>query len=157
MKMKKFLIIYLIFAFSLFISCLAAKTKEANAQEQINKTQRGKLFIFTDKFEPTGRVICQTFNETMVYDWKSAKDAVLELKEEEERFRKCGRDYKFYVQYADGRVFNFLVKQSIVFSPLSNDARLTAIEKTPGSSLVLISCWPIGTNYKRIAIQAELI
>ncbi len=64
---------------------------------------------------------------------------------------------KFYVQYADGRVFNFLVKQSIVFSPLSNDARLTAIEKTPGSSLVLISCWPIGTNYKRIAIQAELI
>ncbi len=64
---------------------------------------------------------------------------------------------KFSVLYADGRVFNFIVKQSLVFSPFGNDARLTAIEKTPGSSIVLVSCWPIGTNYKRIAIQAELI
>lgn len=64
---------------------------------------------------------------------------------------------RFSVQYNDGQVFNFVVRRSVVFSPFGNDARLTAIEKTPGSSLVLISCWPIGTNYKRIAIQAELI
>lgn len=64
---------------------------------------------------------------------------------------------KFSVRYADGRVFNFAVKQSIVFSPFADDARLTQIEKTSGSSLVLISCWPVGTNYKRIAVQAELI
>ena len=61
------------------------------------------------------------------------------------------------VEYANGPSFSFLIKQSIVFSPFSNDARLTEIEKTPGSSVVLISCWPVGTNYKRIAIQAELI
>lgn len=64
---------------------------------------------------------------------------------------------KFRVQYDNGTTFTFVVKQSIVFSPFSNDARLTEIEKTPGSTVVLISCWPVGTNYKRIAVQAELI
>ncbi|MBI2063784.1 MAG: sortase [Candidatus Yanofskybacteria bacterium] len=64
---------------------------------------------------------------------------------------------KFSVRYADGRTFNFAIKQSVVFSPFADDSRLTQIEKTPGTSLVLVSCWPVGTNYKRIAVQAELI
>lgn len=64
---------------------------------------------------------------------------------------------KFSVQYGDGRVFNFTVKQSIIFSPFASDSRLAEMEKTNGSYLILISCWPIGTNYKRIAVQAELI
>lgn len=64
---------------------------------------------------------------------------------------------KFSVQYDGGRTFNFIIKQSIVFSPFADDSRLTQIEKTSGSSLLLISCWPVGTNYKRIAVQAELI
>ncbi len=64
---------------------------------------------------------------------------------------------KFSVQYSDGRVFSFAVKQSLIFSPFSDDSQLKQIEKYPGSSLVLISCWPIGTNYKRIAVQAELV
>lgn len=63
----------------------------------------------------------------------------------------------FSVRYDDGRIFNFAVKQSVVFSPFADDSRLTQIEKTPGTSLVLVSCWPVGTNYKRIAVQAELI
>lgn len=64
---------------------------------------------------------------------------------------------KFSVRYDDGRIFGFVVKQSVVFSPFTDNSRLAQIEKTPGSSLVLISCWPVGTNYKRIAVQAELI
>ena len=64
---------------------------------------------------------------------------------------------KFRVQYDNGATFTFVIKQSVVFSPFSKDARLTEIEKTPGSTVVLISCWPVGTNYKRIAVQAELI
>ena len=64
---------------------------------------------------------------------------------------------KFSVRYDDGRIFNFAVKQSVVFSPFADDSRLTQIEKTPGTFLVLVSCWPVGTNYKRIAVQAELI
>lgn len=63
---------------------------------------------------------------------------------------------KIYVEYGDGQTFAFSVKQSIVFSPFKEDTRLAQIEKSEKPTLVLISCWPIGTNYKRIAVQAEL-
>lgn len=61
------------------------------------------------------------------------------------------------VQYEDGSTFTFVVKQSLVFSPFGDERRLAEIEKTSGSSIILVSCWPVGTNYKRIAVQAELI
>lgn len=64
---------------------------------------------------------------------------------------------KFYVQYEDGRLFIYTVKQSVVFNPFAPDDRLGQIETSQGSSLVLISCWPVGTNYRRIAVQAETI
>jgi LPXTG-site transpeptidase (sortase) family protein len=64
---------------------------------------------------------------------------------------------KFYVRYSDGRVFTYSVSQSIIFTPFTSDARLTQIEQNKDSSLVLVSCWPVGTNYKRIAVQAKLI
>ena len=103
MKMKKFLIIYFIFVFSLFILYAALRMEEAGAQKQanvVNKSQRKNIFIiFTDKFEPVGRVIAQSLNGTMIYDWKNAEEAVLEMKEVEERYRKCERDYKIFVQY----------------------------------------------------------
>lgn len=99
MKMKKFLIFYFIFVFSLFILHLALKTKETNAREQINVVKKQIFVILTDKIAPMGRVICQTSNGTIIYDWKSAEDAVLEMKEAEERYRKCERDYKTFVQY----------------------------------------------------------
>ena len=103
MKMKEFLIFYFIFVFSLYILYLVLMTKASDAQEQeniVHKNQKKKIvLIFTDKIEPMGRVICQTPSGTMIYDWKSAEDAVLEMKEAEEHYRKCGRDYKFFIQY----------------------------------------------------------
>ena len=63
----------------------------------------------------------------------------------------------FYVEYADGQRFNYVVKQSIIFKPLTEDPRLVQIENTNKPILVLITCWPIGTNYKRIAVEAQLI
>ncbi len=64
---------------------------------------------------------------------------------------------RFYVQYSDDRVFVYQVKQSIVFNPFANDGQLTAIENQPGNFLILVSCYPVGTNYKRIAVQAEQV
>jgi sortase (surface protein transpeptidase) len=61
---------------------------------------------------------------------------------------------RFYVQYEDNRSFVFEMRQAIIFNPFTNDQRLTALENAPESSIVLISCYPVGTNYKRIAIQA---
>lgn len=63
----------------------------------------------------------------------------------------------FYVEYADGQRFNYAVRQSFIFKPLTEDARLTQIENTKKPTLVLITCWPIGTNYKRLAVEATLL
>lgn len=64
---------------------------------------------------------------------------------------------RFYVQYEDNRSFVFEMTQSIIFNPFENDARLTTIENASGSTMILISCYPVGTNYKRIAVQAKLV
>ncbi|OGN06894.1 MAG: hypothetical protein A2750_03000 [Candidatus Yanofskybacteria bacterium RIFCSPHIGHO2_01_FULL_45_42] len=64
---------------------------------------------------------------------------------------------KVIVQYSDGRTFNYVVKRSIIFNPFSGDGRLKEIESSPRSTIVLVSCWPVGTNYRRIAVEAELI
>jgi LPXTG-site transpeptidase (sortase) family protein len=63
----------------------------------------------------------------------------------------------FSVRYEDGRIFTYSVKELVIFSPLKNNDRLTEIEKNSKNSVVLLSCWPIGTNYKRIAVYAEVI
>ncbi len=64
---------------------------------------------------------------------------------------------KFYVRYEDGRLFVYTVKQSIVFNPFSPGGKLDELERASGSTIVLVSCWPVGTNYRRIAVQAELM
>lgn len=101
MKMKKFLILYFIFVFLLLILYLALISKASDARQEtvVRKNHKNTVVIITDKFEPMGRVICQTPKRTMIYDWKSAEDAVLELKEMEERYRKCERNYEFFIQY----------------------------------------------------------
>lgn len=60
-----------------------------------------------------------------------------------------------YVRYRDGRTFTYKIYDSVVFSPLSNDDSYLKLEGD--SNLVLLSCWPVGTSYKRIAIKAKLI
>ncbi len=64
---------------------------------------------------------------------------------------------KFYIQYEDGRLFLYTVKQSIVFNPFASDERLTELEHRRTPTLVLVSCWPVGTNFRRIAVEAERI
>ena len=64
---------------------------------------------------------------------------------------------RLQVQYDNGTVLTFEVKQSLIFAPFSNDSRLEKIEGSTDSSLVLISCWPVGTTYKRIAVEAVLV
>lgn len=64
---------------------------------------------------------------------------------------------RFYVRYPDGRFFVFEVKNSLVFNPLSDDKRISELENNPGTSIVLVSCYPVGTNYQRIAIRADLV
>ncbi len=62
------------------------------------------------------------------------------------------------VKYSDGRVFNYRMKQSIVFNPLEADgnARLAELENNAKPILAIVTCWPIGSSKNRIAIEAEL-
>lgn len=64
---------------------------------------------------------------------------------------------RFQVNYSDGRIFTFEVKQSLVFNPLEDDSRLTAMEQSSRPSIILVSCWPVGTDYRRLAVRAELV
>lgn len=65
------------------------------------------------------------------------------------------KDDIFYVRYSDGRTFTYKMYDSVIFSPLSTDDSYLKLEGD--SNLVLLSCWPVGTSYKRIAIKAKLI
>ncbi len=62
------------------------------------------------------------------------------------------------VRYSDGRIFNFLMKQSIIFNPLEagGDKRLAELESNPKPTIILVTCWPINTSKQRIALVAEL-
>jgi len=58
----------------------------------------------------------------------------------------------------NGQIFSYKVNRSIVFSPTdSDDFSLRELESTDGSSIVLMTCWPTGTNAKRVAVRADLI
>jgi LPXTG-site transpeptidase (sortase) family protein len=59
--------------------------------------------------------------------------------------------------YKDDELLTYKMTKSLVFNPLSKDSRINQLEETDGSSIVLISCWPVGTNYKRIAVKADLV
>jgi LPXTG-site transpeptidase (sortase) family protein len=64
---------------------------------------------------------------------------------------------RFYVQYDDGRSFFYEMQTAVVFNPFSDGERIEQLEAMPGSGIILISCYPVGTNYKRIAVYAREI
>jgi|SRR3989338_1645541 len=58
----------------------------------------------------------------------------------------------------NGEILNYTVTKSIIFSPNNaDDFELRELESTSGSSLVLMTCWPTGTNAKRVAVRADLV
>lgn len=58
----------------------------------------------------------------------------------------------------NGKTLNYTVSRSLIFSPdNANDFELRELEATTGSSIVLMTCWPTGTNAKRIAVRADLV
>lgn len=64
---------------------------------------------------------------------------------------------RFYVQYEDNRTFVYEMRGSLIFNPFKTDERLAALEGATGNNLILISCYPVGTNYLRIAVRAEQV
>ena len=54
---------------------------------------------------------------------------------------------------------NYIVIDSIIFNPSTSvdDFELRSFEASSGSSVVLMTCWPVGTNAQRVAVKADLI
>jgi len=68
---------------------------------------------------------------------------------------KSGDKFNIYI---NGQTLNYEVKYSTLLSPSSNDsAIIQRLERTNDSSLILVSCWPAGTDSQRIAVRADLI
>lgn len=65
---------------------------------------------------------------------------------------------EFVVRYSDGRTFTYAMESSIIFNPLEsgNDARLADFEKSPKPILLMVTCYPTGSNAKRISVKAVL-
>ena len=58
----------------------------------------------------------------------------------------------------NGQVLKYKVDRLLIFSPKdTNNPELASLEKTNGSSIILMTCWPNGTNAKRVAVRADLI
>ena len=51
----------------------------------------------------------------------------------------------------------FKVTESLVFNPFAKNSDVQALEQTDTASIVLVSCWPVGTSYRRIAVRADLV
>lgn len=61
------------------------------------------------------------------------------------------------VHYRDGRTLTFRVIDSFTYSQRGDDAQDAArFEKSSRPSIILVSCWPFGTNFKRLGVKAVL-
>jgi LPXTG-site transpeptidase (sortase) family protein len=56
-----------------------------------------------------------------------------------------------------GKILTYAVKETVIFNPFSSDKSVDKMVATDNSSIILVSCWPVGSNSKRIAVKADLI
>lgn len=123
-----------------------------NDNDTIYKRLEAGVVHYSDTAKPGLPGVSIMLGHSSAYPWyKGDYGAVFAL------LSKLNAGDRFYIQYEDNRTFVYEMKQSIIFNPFADDERLNALESAPGSSVLLISCYPVGTNYKRIAIQAQLV
>jgi len=123
-----------------------------NDNDSIYQRLEDGVVHYSDTAKPGLPGVSIVLGHSSAYPWyKGEYGAVFAL------LSKLKAGERFYVQYDDNRTFVYEMVQSLIFNPFENDARLEALENSPGSTLLLISCYPVGTNYKRIAVQAQMI
>ena len=55
----------------------------------------------------------------------------------------------------NGRMFEYQYKITDKFVTTANDQKI--FENTPNPTLTLSTCWPLGTNLKRLIVKAEIV
>jgi LPXTG-site transpeptidase (sortase) family protein len=123
-----------------------------NDNDRIYDELENGVVHYVDTAKPGLPGVSVILGHSSAYPWyKGDYGAVFAL------LSKLNPGDRFYVQYSDNRTFVYEMRDSVIFNPFENDERLNALEQAPGSTMLLISCYPVGTNYKRIAIQAALV
>ncbi len=61
----------------------------------------------------------------------------------------------FQTVQKNGRIIDYQYKITSKFVTTANDQKI--FENTPNPTLTLTTCWPLGTNLKRLIIKAELV
>ncbi len=65
---------------------------------------------------------------------------------------------QFYVEYSDGKRFDYEIQESFIFNPFDpNDVNLYKLENIQYNGIAATTCWPVGTNQKRQAVLAREI
>lgn len=100
MKMKKFLVRYVVFVFSLIflLMIMSVSSKGDDSWGKTNYTDdkdKGVKFTITEELKPKARIICKIDNGVAFGEWIGVEEALLERIKMRWRFRI----YEVYVQY----------------------------------------------------------
>lgn len=65
---------------------------------------------------------------------------------------------RFTIRYSDGRTFNYLMTESLVFDPLTggDNKKLAEFETTTKPAIFLVTCYPVNSTSHRKTVKAEL-
>ena len=121
----------------------------ANDEKSIYARLEDGVVHYSNSAKPGNPGTAVILGHSSAYPWyKGEYGAVFAL------LSKLKPGTRFYIQYEDNRTFVYEVAESVVFNPLKDDPRLTELENMPGDSVILLSCYPVGTDYLRIAVRA---
>lgn len=98
--MKKFLIYYFIFVIfaciSIFILRVRAREKIVSAKVEPRKKI---IVISTVTIEPLARVVRESGNEIVFFEWMAVEDATLVMEEQIKKFNNQGRRLNIHLEY----------------------------------------------------------
>ena len=123
--------------------------EQSTDQDVIYKRLEDGVVNYSSSAKPGNPGAAVILGHSSAYPWyKGEFGAVFAL------LNKLKPGDRFYAQYEDNRIFVYEVAQSVVFNPFQEDSRLNELELLQGDSIILISCYPVGTSYLRIAVRA---
>ncbi len=131
------------------VPILFSKDKEINTEALYTKLQNG-VINYPTSVKPGEKGTSIILGHSSSYPWQKGRyRSVFAL------LGKLQTGDTFTVRYDDGRLFTYTIQKSVIFNPKIENHDLTQLtEHADDETIVLVSCWPIGTDYQRIAVIA---
>lgn len=124
--------------------------KSLNPEKIFNRLEEGVVH-YADSSLPGQKGVAIILGHSSAYPWyKGDYGAIFAL------LGRLKTGDHIYV-HNSGRILTYAVKGTVIFNPFSSDKSVDKIVATDNSSIILVSCWPVGTNSKRIAVKADMV